>query len=102
MEEKNEITPQQSTENNNLFIPVKFNKEIRNITVEQASCLSQKGLKYDAIFPQWEQVRLFAKQENMTVCRIHRTNDINVIRHTKRLCRIRKDRCHFLACANTL
>ncbi len=66
MEEKNEITPQQSTENNNLFIPVKFNKEIRNITVEEASSLSQKGLKYDAISPQWEKVRLFAKQENMS------------------------------------
>lgn len=66
MEEKNEITPQPSEDTDSFLVPVKFNKEMRNITVEEASCLSQKGLKYDAISPQWEKLRLFAKQENMS------------------------------------
>lgn len=66
MEENNQISPQPSDSQNTVLIPVKFNKEMRNITVEEASCLSQKGLKYDAISPQWEKLRLFAKQENMS------------------------------------
>lgn len=65
MEEKREI----SSDNENpdtVFVPVKFNKETRNLTVSEASLLSQKGLKYDAILPQWEKVRDFARQENMS------------------------------------
>ncbi len=54
-------------ENDDAFVvPVKFNKEIRNLTVSEAANLSQKGLKFDAIFPQWEKVRAFAKQDNMS------------------------------------
>ena len=60
MEEKNEIT-----------IPVKFNKEERLLTVEEAAALSQKGLKYDAILPQWELLKGFAKEENMSTADFH-------------------------------
>ncbi len=66
MEEEIKNIPDEEKENETTFVPVKFNKEIRNLTVSEASSLSQKGLKYDAIFPQWEKVRAFAKQDNMS------------------------------------
>ncbi|MBE6728990.1 MAG: hypothetical protein E7568_02005 [Ruminococcaceae bacterium] len=67
MEETNKIlTEAENPASEDPFIPVKFNKETRNLTVSEASCLSQKGLKYDAISPQWEKLKLFARQENMS------------------------------------
>ncbi|MEE0947008.1 MAG: hypothetical protein U0M42_09335 [Acutalibacteraceae bacterium] len=65
MEEVNQVN--NPSEPQEIFIPVKFNKEIRNLSIEEASALSQKGLKYDAISPQWEKLKLFAKQDNMSI-----------------------------------
>lgn len=68
MEEKTEITPDEeawaTTPENRILIPVKFNKEVKNLTVEEATLLSQKGMKYDAIEKQWERLRAFAREEN--------------------------------------
>ena len=68
MEEKTEIKPDEeawaTTPENRILIPVKFNKEVKNLTVEEATLLSQKGMKYDAIEKQWERLRAFAREEN--------------------------------------
>ncbi len=67
MEEKAEIIPDKAngaTTPKEMLIPVKFNKEVRNLTVEEAALLSQKGLKYDSIEKQWERLKAFAKEEN--------------------------------------
>lgn len=69
MNEKTENTPLEqpvSQSGDTISIPVKFNKEIKNLTISEAASLSQKGLKYDAILPQWETLKAFAKQENMS------------------------------------
>lgn len=68
MQEKTEITPDKektaTTPQNQMVIPVKFNKEVRNLTIEEATLLSQKGMKYEAIEKQWERLREFAKEDN--------------------------------------
>lgn len=68
MQENTEIIPDEEKRDtipeNDKVIPIKFNKEIRHITLEEASNLSQKGLKYDAIEKQWSRLLAFAKQDN--------------------------------------
>lgn len=68
MEEKNQIKPDEeikdTTPENPIIIPVKFNKEEYNLTKEQAIELSQKGMKFDAISNQWEKLKGLAKAEN--------------------------------------
>lgn len=69
MEEKTEIIPDKAnttTTSNEILIPVKFNKEVRNLTLEEATLLSQKGMKFDAIEKQWERIKAFAKEDNFT------------------------------------
>ena len=39
-----------------VVIPVKFNKEIKNLTVEEASLLAQKGMKFDLIKDDFEKI----------------------------------------------
>ena len=48
-------------------IPVKFNKEVRNLSLEEASVLAQKGLKFDAIQKDYETLRQLANQKSMNV-----------------------------------
>jgi hypothetical protein len=68
MEEKNQIKPDEeikdTTPENPIIIPVKFNKEEYSLTKEQAIELSQKGMKFDAISNQWEKLKGLAKAEN--------------------------------------
>lgn len=42
-----ETTP--DSPQSDILIPIKFNKEIKNLTVEEASQLAQKGMKYDLV-----------------------------------------------------
>lgn len=69
MEESTEIIPDKvngATTPEEMLIPVKFNKEVRNLTLEEATLLSQKGLKYSAIEKQWERLKEFAKEDSST------------------------------------
>ena len=50
----------------NPTISVKFNKEVRTLTLEEATELAQKGLKYDLIAPLWNKLKDFAKQDSMS------------------------------------
>ena len=42
-----------------IFVPVKFNKEIKNLTIEEASELAQKGLKFDAVSEDYKTLRVW-------------------------------------------
>lgn len=49
------------TEKNDGKVRVKFNKEIRELSIEEASALAQKGLKYDTVSGELERLRNLAK-----------------------------------------
>ncbi len=63
-EEKKDTTPNKTEE---ILIPVKFNKEIKNLTVEQASELAQKGMKFDAISEYYETLKNLASKSGKNV-----------------------------------
>jgi len=50
-----------------VVIPVKFNKEIKNLTVEEASLLAQKGMKFDLIKDDFEKIKLISSKEGKSV-----------------------------------
>jgi hypothetical protein len=70
MSEKTEIIPDEengaTTPENNRVIPIKFNKEIRHLTLDEASLLSQKGLKFETIEKQWSRLLNFAKEDGIS------------------------------------
>lgn len=55
------------TKQREVLIPVKFNKETKNLTVEEASVLAQKGMKYDAIADDYSALKELAAAENKSV-----------------------------------
>ena len=57
-------TPQEKTE---ITIPVKYNKELKELDIASASVLAQKGLKYDAISEDYEALKRLARLENKSV-----------------------------------
>lgn len=63
--EKTDTTPQDSK--NEIFIPVKFNKEIRNLNVNEAGILAQKGLKYETIEKDYNALKELANEDNKSV-----------------------------------
>lgn len=63
--EVTDTTPQASQQDS--FIPVKFNKEIRNLSFEEAGVLAQKGLKYEAIEKDYSALKELAGKENKSV-----------------------------------
>ena len=70
MENNTEIIPdkedRETIPENDRVIPIKFNKEIRNLTLEEATLLSQKGLKYDTIEKQWSRLLTMAKEDGFS------------------------------------
>lgn len=52
---------------NEIFIPVKFNKEIINLDLEKASTLAQKGMKFDVISKDYEIIKDLAANEGKSV-----------------------------------
>lgn len=50
-----------------ITIPVKFNKEIKNLRPKEAGVLAQKGLKFDAIAKDYEQLKSLALQNGKSV-----------------------------------
>lgn len=65
VEEAEATTPEASE--NNTFIPVKFNKEIRNLSIDEASVLAQKGLKYESIEKDYNALKELANEDKMSV-----------------------------------
>lgn len=62
--EKTATTPENNTE---ITIPVKYNKETRQLDIETAAALAQKGMKYDVISKDYEELKNMAKRENKSV-----------------------------------
>ena len=60
--EKVDTTPPQSQENSLGTVTVKFNKEIRQLSADEAAVLAQKGMKYDLVSQ--DLVRLKALAQN--------------------------------------
>lgn len=54
-------------EENEIIIPVKYNKEIRNLGIKEAASLAQKGMKYEVIQKDYEQLKELAQKENKSV-----------------------------------
>lgn len=50
-----------------IFVPVKFNKEIKNLTIEEASELAQKGLKFDAVSEDYKTLKGMAMASKQSV-----------------------------------
>ena len=53
-----------------VVIPVKYNKEYRELSIEEASTLAQKGLKFDSIAPMLQQINYIAASEGKTPAQI--------------------------------
>ncbi len=65
-EEKQKEEPQ-TTEEKELLIPIKFNKEVKNISLEEARALAQKGMKYDIICKDYKNLKELALEQNKSV-----------------------------------
>ncbi|MBQ7725842.1 MAG: hypothetical protein IJT66_01725 [Clostridia bacterium] len=50
-----------------IFIPIKYNKEIRQLTPEEAGKLAQMGLKFEAISGEYEQLKRLAAENGQGV-----------------------------------
>lgn len=68
-ETQDEITQNTDTtpEENEIIIPVKYNKVIRNLGIKEAASLAQKGMKYEVIQKDYEQLKELAQKENKSV-----------------------------------
>lgn len=62
-----DATENQSGEAANLTIPVKFNREIRNLTADEAATLAQKGLKFELIENDFLKLKDLACKKQMSV-----------------------------------
>lgn len=61
---KNEDLPESTPE---ITVPVKYNKEIRALSLEEAGTLAQKGLKFEAIKSDFLALKELALSENKSV-----------------------------------
>ncbi len=59
-----DTTPDKTTE---LTVPIKFNKETRELSLEEAAALAQKGLKFEAIENDYKAIKDLAAKENKSV-----------------------------------
>ena len=62
--EEKETTPETADE---IFVPVKYNKEIINLELDKAAELAQKGLKFEAIAADYENLRRLAAENGRSV-----------------------------------
>ncbi len=63
--EQEETIPEASNED--IKIPIKFNKENRELSVKEAQALAQKGLKYDMITSDFARLRAMADKNKKSV-----------------------------------
>lgn len=50
-----------------ITVPVKFNKEIKNLTLTEAGNLAQKGMKFDMISSDYERIKVLANENGSGV-----------------------------------
>ncbi len=54
-------------QNNEITVPVKFNKQVKNLTLGEASLLAQKGMKFDLIKDDFETLKKLAAKSDKSV-----------------------------------
>ena len=62
-----ESEPTTSDASAEITIPIKFNKEIKNLTAEEAATLAQKGLKFQMIEEDFSKLRDLAGKQKMSI-----------------------------------
>ena len=67
---------------NEILIPVKFNKEIKNLTADEAAQFAQKGMKFDAISDDYNRIRALAAKNGGSVSKF--LNTIEEMQNNKR------------------
>lgn len=70
------------TEKETVLIPIKFNKEVKELTVEEATELAQKGLKYDLISEDYKTLRELSAQNGKSVAQF--LSELKTKREAKR------------------
>lgn len=59
--------PLDTTPKSDTLIPIKFNKEVKKISLEEAATLAQKGMKYDIISKDYETLKAIAAEDGKSV-----------------------------------
>lgn len=54
-------------QDNEITVPVKFNKQVKNLTLGEASLLAQKGMKFDLIKDDFEALKKLAEKSDKSV-----------------------------------
>lgn len=49
------------------FVEIKFNKEIKKLSLDEAATLAQKGMKFDLIAEDFERLRAMSQREGLSV-----------------------------------
>lgn len=62
-----DIDTLQDTTSEETYIPVKFNKEVKNIPISEAAELVQKGMKFDLISEEYKRLKNLAAKEEKAV-----------------------------------
>ena len=52
---------------NEIFVPIKYNKQVLNLSLSEAGELAQKGKKFEEISNDYEQIKLLARKEDKSV-----------------------------------
>lgn len=67
-EETNTETLEDTTpKEEEIFVPIKYNKQVLNLSLCEAGELAQKGKKFEEISNDYEELKLLARQENKSV-----------------------------------
>lgn len=82
-----DTTPLEKAE---VTIPIKFNKEVREITILEATNLAQKGMKYDLISKDYEEIRNLSRKNGKSVAEF--IEQLKSEGHTKRVEEL-KEKC---------
>ena len=60
-------TLEDTTPKEEVFVPIKYNKQILNLTLEEAGELAQKGKKFEEISNDYQEIKALAREENKSV-----------------------------------
>ncbi len=62
-----EATTPQADTTDSAFLEVKFNKETRKLSLDEAATLAQKGMKFDMIEGQFDRLKALSKRQGLSV-----------------------------------
>ena len=59
--------PAEPTVGEEVRVPIKFNKQVKMLDIEEASTLAQKGMKFDMISGDFERIKKLAAADKMSI-----------------------------------